>query len=131
MDLQPAAQRRLRQRQQARRAILDATQALLVEGGFERFSMRRLADRCGYTPPTVYYYFGDKQGLIDALLEERFSLLLSRLRRVLQSPVPRTRLPRPRRPTSAWPSSPSPWARCTPRDGSTSKISRPPGRFCG
>ncbi len=94
MDLQPAAQRRLRQREQARRAILDATQALLVEGGFERFSMRRLADRCGYTPPTVYYYFGDKQGLIDALLEERFSLLLSRVRRVPASPDPIERLRR-------------------------------------
>ena len=82
MELQPAAQRRLRQRQEARRAILDATQSLLVEGGFDRFSMRRLAERCGYTTPTLYYYFGDKRGLLDALLEERFATLLRRLRRV-------------------------------------------------
>ena len=92
MELQPAAQRRLRQRQEARRAILDATQSLLVEGGFDRFSMRRLAARCGYTAPTLYYYFGDKRGLLDALLEERFATLLHRLRRVPASDDPVERL---------------------------------------
>ena len=65
--------RRLQSRaEDARRAILDATEALLVEDGVEAFSMRALAERCGYTAPTIYHYFGDKDGLIDALLEERF-----------------------------------------------------------
>ena len=94
MELQPAAQRRQRQRQEARRAILDATQSLLVEDGFDRFSMRRLADRCGYTAPTLYYYFGDKRGLLDALLEERFATLLRRLHRVPASDDPVERLRR-------------------------------------
>jgi len=53
-----------------------------VEEGIERFSMRRLAERCGYTAPTLYHYFGDKPGLIEALLEERFRRLYDRLRRV-------------------------------------------------
>ena len=61
--LQPAERRRLQSRADARRAILDATEALLVEDGFEAFSMRRLAERCGYTAPTIYHYFGDKQRL--------------------------------------------------------------------
>jgi AcrR family transcriptional regulator len=78
----PAARRRQRQREEAQRAILDATEALLLEDGFERFSMRRLAERCGYTAPTIYHHFGDKRGLIDALLEERMRRLLRRLRRV-------------------------------------------------
>ncbi len=91
MELQPAAERRQRQRETTRRAILDATEALLVEGGAQRFSMRRLADRCGYTAPTVYHYFGDKQGLLDTLLEERFEQLLRRLRRVPASTDPMER----------------------------------------
>jgi AcrR family transcriptional regulator len=82
MQLQPAEKRRRQQRNDARRAILNATESLLVENGYDGFSMRRLADRCGYTAPTIYHYFGDKRGLIDALLEERFRKLLSRLRRV-------------------------------------------------
>ena len=78
----PAERRRVQHREEARRAILEAAERLLVEDGYERFSMRRLAARCGYTPATVYHYFGDKRRLIDAVLEERFAAILARLRRV-------------------------------------------------
>jgi AcrR family transcriptional regulator len=77
-----AEQRRRRQRSDARRAILDATESLLVEGGYESFSIRRLVDRCGYTAPTIYHHFGDKPGLLDALLEEVFQKLVRLIRRV-------------------------------------------------
>jgi AcrR family transcriptional regulator len=88
MDLQPNDRRRRRQREEARRAILDASEALLAEDGYELFSMRRLAARSGYTAPTVYHYFEDKPALIDALLEERCRKLVRQLRRVEQSPDP-------------------------------------------
>ncbi|MEN8183182.1 MAG: TetR/AcrR family transcriptional regulator [Myxococcota bacterium] len=74
--------RRHRQREEARRTILGATEALLVEDGYEAFSMRRLAERCGYTAPTIYHHFGDKPGLLHTLLEERFSDLRERVRAV-------------------------------------------------
>ena len=78
----PAERRRQQQREDARKAILDAAEAMLVEAGYERFSMRRLAERCGYTAPTIYHYFGDKRGLLDAVLEERFERVLSRIREI-------------------------------------------------
>jgi AcrR family transcriptional regulator len=74
--------RRLQQSEETRRAILDATGALLVEDGYEGFSMRRLAARCGYTAPSIYHHFGDKQSLLDAVVEERFQRILKRLSRV-------------------------------------------------
>lgn len=85
---QPAALRRTRQREEARRAILDAAEAILLEDGQELLSIRKLALRCGYTAPTIYHYFRDKDGVIDALLEERFSRLLQRVRRVQEGPDP-------------------------------------------
>ena len=91
-SIQPAERRRQQSRAEARRAILDATEALLVEDGFEAFSMRRLAERCGYTPPTIYHHFGDKQRLIDELLEERFQGLVRSLKRVQTSSDPRDNL---------------------------------------
>jgi len=81
-QIQPAALRRTRQREEARRAILDATEAILVEDGQDLLSIRKLALRCGYTAPTIYHYFRDKDGLIDSLLEERFSRLLQRVKKV-------------------------------------------------
>jgi AcrR family transcriptional regulator len=42
-----------------------------------------LVGRSGYSAPTIYHYFGDKTGLIDALLEERLlSTLVAALRAV-------------------------------------------------
>ena len=69
-------------RADARRAILDAAEEILVEGGLEGFSMRRLAERCGFTAPTIYHYFRDKTGLVDELLEERLRTLVAELRAV-------------------------------------------------
>jgi len=72
LDTPPGIEhRRARQREEARRTILDATELLLIESGGFDFSIRSLSKRCGYSAPTVYHYFGDKDGLIDALLEER------------------------------------------------------------
>ena len=77
----PFERRRLRQRDDTRQAILQATDRLLVEEGYERLSMRRLADRCGYTAPTIYHHFGDKNGLMEAPVDDRFRRLLVTLRK--------------------------------------------------
>lgn len=86
------AERRERQRSEARRSILDAAEALLIETGGPHFSMRSLGKRCGYSAPTVYHYFGDKDGLIGALLEERVAHLAERLERVPHSADPQDEL---------------------------------------
>lgn len=82
-------ERRERQRQDARRAILDATEELVLESNGTDFSIRKLGQRSGYSAPTVYHYFGDKDGLIDALLEERIAGLASHLEQVASSDEPR------------------------------------------
>jgi AcrR family transcriptional regulator len=82
------AQRRLRHRADTRRAILDAAEELLVEGGPDACSMRRVAERCGCTAPTLYHYFRDKPGLIVELLEERLQGLVRELRAVEPSRDP-------------------------------------------
>lgn len=88
MSIETAAQRRSQQRSDARRAILEAAESVLADGGYESFSIRRLVERCGYAAPTIYHYFGDKRGLLDALLEERFGDMLRLIRRVPVSADP-------------------------------------------
>jgi len=88
MHPQTAEDRRRRQRDEARRAILDATESLLLSEGAERFSIRKLSAACGYAAPTIYSHFGDKEGLLGAVLEKHFGVLLRRLRRVEQGDDP-------------------------------------------
>ncbi len=85
MSAKSQQDRRREQRTQVRRAILDSTEDVLLDGGYEAFSIRRLVDRCGYTAPTVYHHFGDKAGLLDALLAERYAKFARTLKR-LQHP---------------------------------------------
>ncbi|MFP8875504.1 MAG: TetR/AcrR family transcriptional regulator, partial [Myxococcota bacterium] len=77
--------RRERQRQEARSAILDATQVLLSESEDGDFSIRSLAARCGYSAPTIYHYFGDKDGLLAELFSGGMRALAIELEEACQS----------------------------------------------
>ena len=66
----------------SRGAILAATEALLLEAGYDGFSIRKLVERCGFTAPTIYHHFGDKQGLLDELIEARLETLVTEIRGV-------------------------------------------------
>jgi AcrR family transcriptional regulator len=52
-----------------RARILDATLALAEEEGLDAVTMRSVAGRLGVTPMALYRYVGDKQGLLDGLVE--------------------------------------------------------------
>ena len=52
-----------------REAILEATLALLRERGVARLTTREVAQRAGVSEASVYYHYGDKPGLLRAVLE--------------------------------------------------------------
>ena len=67
--------RRARHRASLRRDILDAASRLFAEEGYDRVTMRRVAQRIEYSPTTIYLHFKDKSDLFDAVCEETFSQL--------------------------------------------------------
>lgn len=77
----PSVKTLLREQNHAkvRHAILDAARELFVQEGVTGLSMRRLADRVGYTPRTLYLYFTDKDDLLSELIEEEVGGLADRL----------------------------------------------------
>src|SRR5579864_5011074 len=52
-----------------REAILDATLALLREQGIANLTSREVAARAGVSDASVYYHFGDRAGLLQAVFE--------------------------------------------------------------
>lgn len=57
-----------------RRRILSAATELIVEQGYDRLSLERVAERAGVVRATIYYQFHSRAGLLEALLgaaEER------------------------------------------------------------
>lgn len=49
--------------------IVTTALAMLEDDGFDAFSMRRLAERLGVAPMTVYGYFPDQDALFDAVVD--------------------------------------------------------------
>ena len=68
-------ERRERERTEVRRKILDAARDLFMAEGYERVTMRRIADAIEYSPTTIYNHFEDKEDLVNALCHEEFSRL--------------------------------------------------------
>jgi AcrR family transcriptional regulator len=58
-----------------RRAILDASLALIDEGGLNALSLREAARRAKVTHGAPYHHFADRSAILAALAEEGFALL--------------------------------------------------------
>lgn len=63
-------QKRAKYREEFRREILDAARELFMNEGYEKFSMRKLAQKIDYSPTTIYLYFKDKDDLLFTICEE-------------------------------------------------------------
>lgn len=55
-----------------RREILDAARELFINEGYEKFTMRKLAQKIGYSPTTIYIYFKGKDDLLLAIKRIRW-----------------------------------------------------------
>src|SRR5690349_16859541 len=64
--------RQEQERQELRQAILHAAGELFLEQGYERFSLRKVSERIGYSPTTIYLYFRDKDDLLFTVVDEGF-----------------------------------------------------------
>src|SRR5690606_10552707 len=65
-----SAKRRERERALLRKNILQAASQEFLEHGYEDFSLRRVAERIGYTPTTIYLYFRNKDDLLHSTVLE-------------------------------------------------------------
>jgi len=74
-----ATSRRQKHKEELRREILGAAREIFVAGGYENFSMRKLAVRIEYSPGSIYLHFKNKEELFDSLVEESFARLLKTL----------------------------------------------------
>lgn len=54
-----------------RRAIVEAARTLFIEQGYERTTLGNIVERAGGSLATVYKLFGNKDGLLDAVVFER------------------------------------------------------------
>jgi len=69
----PEPEVRVRDAERSRRALLDAARHEFAAKGFAGARIGAIAERAGVNKQLISYYFGGKQGLYDALVEEWLS----------------------------------------------------------
>ncbi|WP_315925708.1 TetR/AcrR family transcriptional regulator [Mesorhizobium sp. SP-1A] len=74
-----AQARREQHRTALRSELIAAAHKLVQEEGYEGLTIRKLANRVGYAPMSVYSYFADKQEILVALAEDAFRTLARRI----------------------------------------------------
>lgn len=85
-------QRKEREREEMRKLILDAAQKLFLENGFEKVSIRNIADEIEYSPATIYLYYKDKNELFFALHQTAFTKLIEEFAPIAQLEQPMDKL---------------------------------------
>jgi AcrR family transcriptional regulator len=70
-----------------RARLLRVAQELFAERGYAAVSVRALARAAHVSPAMIAYYFRDKAGLLDAVVDEVFERLLAQVRTLAEAPA--------------------------------------------
>ena len=63
---------------------MDAAREMFVADGYASVSMRKIADKIGYSPTTIYLYFKDKTDLVHQICEQTFARLAENIKAIQQ-----------------------------------------------
>ena len=72
-------ERRQREKEELRQLILDGAAQVLAEHGYDKLSIRKVAEAIEYSPGTIYLYYRDKDELMLALHRKVFARKVERL----------------------------------------------------
>lgn len=86
------AERKEREKQELRQRIIDASLAMFLEEGYEKTSIRNIADRIEYSPATIYLYYKDKDELLYDVQGTAFDRLMEEFTQKATSKSPWKRL---------------------------------------
>jgi AcrR family transcriptional regulator len=69
------SERKEREKQEMRSNIIAAAITMFTEEGYEKTSIRRIADKIEYSPATIYLYYKDKDELLYDVQHQAFQKL--------------------------------------------------------
>ncbi len=85
-------ERKEREKLEMRNVILKAATEMFLKDGFERTSIRGIAEKIEYSIGAIYIYFKDKTELLNALMEQGFQKLTLVFKKMTKDEDPVVRL---------------------------------------
>jgi AcrR family transcriptional regulator len=84
--------RKEREKQEMRKLIINAAMEMFVKDGFDKTSIRNIADKIEYSPATIYLYYKDKDELLYEVQGQAFLELYTAFGRDVTATDPLERL---------------------------------------
>lgn len=87
-------ERKEREKEEMRSLILDTANDIIAKEGFDKLSIRKIANRIDYSPAIIYHYFQDKDDILNHVMKKGYQKIISALSSVQVSsdqPVERLR----------------------------------------
>jgi AcrR family transcriptional regulator len=81
-----------RLREESRRAIVEHALRLFGANGYDRTSMKAIAEAAGMSPGLIYHYFESKERLLHALFEESMADVRASFAEADAAPTPNDRI---------------------------------------
>ena len=66
-------------RDEVRTAILETAREIAAVDGWSAVTVRKVAERVGYTAPIIYEHFGSKDDMLNQILKEAYDTLYARI----------------------------------------------------
>lgn len=86
-------ERREAEKEALKHKIYDVASKLIVEHGYEKLSIRKLASEIEYSPAVIYNYFRNKDDIIKAITFENYNRIYKELMNIdIESMAPKTAL---------------------------------------
>jgi len=71
--------RRTREKHKMKDLILQAAEQIIITEGYDKLSIRKIADRIEYSPAIIYHYFRNKSDILSQVLRQGHESLISAL----------------------------------------------------
>lgn len=78
---------RVIQEKDTRTKIFMAASRLFAEKGYNGVSMREISEQTGLSKPTIYYYFGNKEGIYSALIHTSLAYGASYVKSIISKKI--------------------------------------------
>jgi AcrR family transcriptional regulator len=86
------SERKERDKQEMRQRIIDAAMQMFLEEGYNKTSIRNIAETIEYSPATIYLYYKDKDELLYEVQRQAFEKLFDTFETEATDPDPMMRL---------------------------------------
>jgi AcrR family transcriptional regulator len=76
--------RREREKENMRSSIFEAAIKIITDEGYDKLTMRKIADAIEYTPTTIYSYYKNKAEIIDDIARQIYNKIVAAAKNALE-----------------------------------------------